>query len=238
VSVRPVPEGRGVLRTALARAGTFLLEAAEAPDAARAAPAEARPVVLVVGLSPGCGTTTVSRALAAVLAGRDPSGAAIVCGSASASPLALATAPARRLARSLEPVAGTAARTAGRLCVVAGDDAPGLARASRYVAPLVLDAGSRAPEPAELAIAGTVVLAAAGDAEPSLVEVVSSSFGRSGPEPIMVVSRAAEPERWADRAVLLLSDSRAGASLALGGREPPGELGREIAALADLCAAP
>ena len=42
---------------------------------------------------------------------------------------------------------------------------------------------------------------------------------------------------WATRAAHRLPDSRMGAQLALGGREPRGELGRAIAALADLCEA-
>jgi hypothetical protein len=42
---------------------------------------------------------------------------------------------------------------------------------------------------------------------------------------------------WATRAAHRLPDSRMGAQLALGGREPRGDLGRAISALADLCEA-
>jgi hypothetical protein len=53
---------------------------------------------------------------------------------------------------------------------------------------------------------------------------------RVGPAPIVVLNRAPHDQRGA----LALPNSPLGARLALGGREPRGELGRAIAELADL----
>jgi hypothetical protein len=55
--------------SALAQLGAWLLE--PLPERTAAAPPVERPLVAVVGLAPGCGTTTVARALAARLAARD-----------------------------------------------------------------------------------------------------------------------------------------------------------------------
>jgi len=74
--------GRGLVGGALATAGAWFVEPAEPadldPEAAVRAPPQPRVVVAVFGLAAGCGATVVTRALAAELAARDPSGTAAV----------------------------------------------------------------------------------------------------------------------------------------------------------------
>jgi hypothetical protein len=172
----------------------------------------------------------VSRALAAELASRDPVGAAAVHCEARAAGIPLATPAAGRLARRLADVAGADTRAVGRLCLVGGADAGALVDTARHVAPLVLDAGtSLGGVPA--AVADRVVLVGGPSTEPTLGLVAADCLARLGHEPILVRNRASEP--WP--AAHLLPDSRMGAHLALGGREPRGELGRAIAEAADRC---
>jgi hypothetical protein len=52
----------------------------------------------------------------------------------------------------------------------------------------------------------------------------------------VVLNRCADPSAaWTAAATHVLPDARMGAQLALGGREPRGDLGRAIALLADRC---
>ena len=69
----------------------------------------------------------------------------------------------------------------------------------------------------------------------TLAAVVAESLSRVGPEPLVLLNRAAEAGPWEDRAHFVLPESRAAARLALGGRAPRGRLGDGIAALAELC---
>lgn len=55
---------RGAVASALAAARAWLIEPAVPLEQAPAAELDARPVVLVVGLAPGCGASVVARALA------------------------------------------------------------------------------------------------------------------------------------------------------------------------------
>jgi hypothetical protein len=233
--------GRGPLGTALAIAGAWLLEPARpVREPELLAPALPRPVVAVFGLTRGCGATVVARALAAELAGRDPVGAAAVHCEARAAGIPLATPAAGRLARRLADLAGAETRAVGRLCLVGGADAGALVDTARHVAPLVLDAGtSLGGVPA--AVADRVVVVSGPATEPTLGLVAADCLARLGHEPILVRNRAREPivvrnrarESWP--AAHLLPDARMGAQLALGGREPRGELGRAVAELADRC---
>ena len=230
--------GRGLLQAAMVRAGALLLEPRQSQPAPPVAPVRSRPVIAVVGLAPQCGSTTVARALAAELAGRDPAGAAAVCGTDLGGPVALAASAAGRLSRALEPFAEEGPRTVGRLSLVgAGDPAP-LAAASRYVAPLVLDVTHGEPAGRAVALADHVVLVAGAGLEPALAEVVAASLARVGPEPVIAAARVVEGGPWERRGVLLLPESRAGARLAAAGREPRGALGAAVAELADLCGPP
>lgn len=232
------PRGRGLLATALAHVGAFFvepLERSEPPIRIRV-----RPVVAVVGLTSGCGTTTVARALAVELAQRDPTGAAAVAGDARAGAIAPGSGSAARLARAVGTGAAARFRTAGRLCLIGGAEAPALADSLRSLAPLVLDLGHGEPAGIGAAIADHVVLVSPPAVEPALAAVVAASLGRIGPSPLVLVNRLADPageeaDRWAGRAALTVPDSRAGARLALVGRDAGGELASAARALADSC---
>ncbi|HEY1356905.1 MAG TPA: hypothetical protein VGF21_01240 [Thermoleophilaceae bacterium] len=229
----------GLLATALARVEEFLLEPAEPVlDEPSPRPGLERPVVAVFGLARRCGATTVARGLAAELAARD-GGAAAVSSPVSAAGIPLASPAAARLAKSMADVPHARTRAVGRLCLVDGPSPAELADAARLQAPLVLDAGSEQVGGAAAAVADHVVLVGTPAVEPALSEVVSASLARVGPVPIVALNRAAvEGDGWAGRAALELPDSRMGAQLALGGREPRGGLGRAVAELADLCEEP
>ena len=265
MSVRPQPRplpgghagagGRGLVSTALAAAGAWLVEpAAPAPEPVVAAPSAPRPVIAVFGLARGCGATVVARALAAELAGREADGAAAVHCETRAAGIPLATPAAGRLARDLAEVPGTDTRAVGRLCLVATAAQAALVDTARHLAPLVLDAGSTALGGAPAALADRVVLVATPAVEPALASVAAECLIRLGHAPLIALNRAASPglgERedprsredaaasgWQSRGVLRLPDSRMGAQLAMGGREARGELGRAVGHLADLCEVP
>ena len=220
--------GGSLVAAVAARAEAWLLD--PAPPRPELAERELPPraVVAVVGLGPRCGTTTVARALAVELARRDPSGAAIVSAASVPTAPALATAAARRLARTL------GSRPLGRLAVVAQDD-PALRRiAGDRGAPLVLDVGHGTPPEAALALADAAVLVAAPDVEPALAEVAAATLAE---RPLVVLNRAFGAEGWWRPPDALVPESRVGAKLALAGRDPIGPLGAAAAALADACAA-
>ena len=187
-------------------------------------------MVAVFGLTRGCGATVVARALAAELGARDPGAAAAVTCEAPATGVALATPAAGRLARALADVPGAATRALGRLCLVGGADPPALAECARHHAPLVLDAGSEALGGSPAALADASVLVVSPASEPALAAVAAGCIARVGPDPLVVLNGG----RGGGHAALTLPRSRMGAQLALGGREPRGELGRAVARLADL----
>ena len=66
--------------------------------------------------------------------------------------------------------------------------------------------------------------------EPALAAVAAECIARVGPAPLIVLNGG----RGGEHAALALPRSRMGAQLALGGREPRGELGRAVERLADL----
>lgn len=215
----------------LARAEAWLLdppEASPSPPFAKANPPEpppppARPVIGVVGLAPGCGATTVARALAVELALRDPSGVALVAsrrGAGGAPPLP--TAASARLARSLRGLGCEGARGVGRLCLVGECSLPTVPPA-----PLVLDTGC---EPAD---ADRAVLVAGPRAEPSLAQVVSDSLERSGRRTVVVANRVEDVERWEAIGAFAVGESRFAAGLALAGRESRGRLAAAMGELVD-----
>ena len=227
---------RRPLSAALAAAADWLVAPAEPGSAgADPAPLEARPVVAVLGLSTRCGATTVARALGAELGARDPGGACAVTATVPVGALALGFPAAGRLARTLSPLAGARARPWGRLCLVEGYDRPALAAATRYLGPLVIDV-EEGQAAAAAALADRVVLVAVPDTEPALAAVVSASLAAVGPEPVTVLNRTRRDSgRWAGRAALELPESRAGAKLALAGREPRGAFGAAVGVLTGIC---
>lgn len=205
-----------------ARVGPMELRAR--PMELRLVPAEpvplpARPVIAVVGLAPGCGATTFARALAATLARRDHSGAAIVASAHEAVGSYLATRSATRLATRQ-----SGARAAGRLCLTSLDAAAQLAQ----LAPLVLDLPSA--DTTHAALARVAILIAPGDAEPALAELAAQTL-----DAITVVTSTDDPSRWEGRAFLILPRSRLGARRAAAGWEPRGAFGAAVARVADAC---
>ena len=186
---------------------------------AEPAPLPVRPVIAVVGLAPGCGATTLAGALAATLARRDPSGAAIVASAHEAAGSHLATRPAARLA-GRQP----GARAAGRLCLTSLDAAAQLAQ----LAPLVFDLSSA--DTAHAALAHVAILIAPGDAEPALAELAARTLNA-----LTIVTPTDDPSRWDGRAFLVLPRSRLSARLAAAGREPRGTFGAAVARIADAC---
>lgn len=226
--------GGGFLAAVAARAEAWLLEpAVPSRPWAGGPPAQARPVIAVIGLAPRCGTTTVARALAVELACRDGDGAAIVT---SGGPVrtggvpVVATAGARRLARAL---LDDAASPAGRLCLLAEDDPAVRALAAERPAPLVLDVRHGQPPEAALALSDAAVLVAGPEVEPALVDVVAASLTRDGAIPLVVLNRAVELDAWPGRDVVPVGEARLGARLALAGRDPTPGLSRPMAELAD-----
>jgi hypothetical protein len=236
VSVRTVPSG--ALAAALTAARAWLLEPAEPRSPEQTAPALPRPVIAVFGLARGCGVTMVARALAAELAARDGCGTAAVSAHGGGGAIPLASGAAFRLARLLADVPGADVRAVGRLCLVRGADDAARADAARHFAPLVIDAGSAAIGGAPAALADSVVLVAPRRSEPALAALAADCIARVGPPPIVVLNRARADPRWRPQATLTLPDARAGAQLALAGREARGALGAAVAQLADLSEAP
>jgi hypothetical protein len=193
--VAVVAARRGLLAAAIATAEDWLLEPAQpASEPVAPAPARPRPVIAVFGLSRGCGTTVVARALAAELGARDPAGAAAVICEARAAGIPLATQAATRLARALEDVPGASTRAVGRLCLIAGADELAVADSSRHLAPLVLDAGSASLGGVAASLADRTVLVTTPAIEPALAPVAASCLARVGPDPCVVLNRARQGE--------------------------------------------
>jgi hypothetical protein len=221
----------GLLASAAAALESFFLEPVDPPAALDGIETlEQRPVVAVFGLARGCGATVVARALAAELAARDPCGAAAVACEVRPGAIPLATHPATRLARVLSDVPGGFPRAVGRLCLLGGADPLRLSDTARHHAPLVIDAGSDALCGAAASVADRTVIVTKQEIEPALARVGADCVARVGAPPVVVLNRAPHDQRGA----IALPNSPLGARLALGGREARGQLGRAIAALADL----
>jgi hypothetical protein len=231
------------LAAALAAAGAWLFEPAEpARPESVTAPVALRPVVAVFSLARGCGATVVARALAAELARRDTLAAAAVQCESKVAGIPLATPAAARLARGLADLPGADTRAVGRLCLIGGADGALVADSMRHVAPLVLDAGATALGGVPAALADEVVVVGTPSIEPALAAVAAECLSRLDRDPIVALNRARRStasaegtSAWPDRATCVLPESRMGAQLALGGREPRGALGRAVAELADRC---
>jgi hypothetical protein len=236
--------GPRLFAAALARAEAFLFEPVEPadPEDAPAPPAARdRPLVVVAGIVPACGATTVARALAAELALRDPIRSAVVCGADARGSLPIGTPAAGRLARLVSARTGVDARASGRICLAAPIEPAEADLALRGLAAVVLDADSVAAAGAPASVADRVVLVAAPAVEPALAAVVAASLERVGPEPIVALNRAPDDpdpaggNSWEGRADVILPTSHAAARLALAGRGAAGAFGAAIAELADLC---
>jgi hypothetical protein len=225
-------------RTLLTTLVDYLVEPLEPVAAGRTSELSScfRPTVAVIGIGPGCGTTTVARALAVELALRDPCGAGAVTSRAVPSGgIPLGTAAAGRLAHGLEDRLHARTRVAGRVCLVGAAERPALTAVARDLAPLVIDVDDASDAPIAASLADVVVLVASPPTESSLARLLAASLARVGPQPQVVVNRACDvSDRWKGTCVLRLPESRMGARLAFAGREARGPLGGAIAHLADL----
>jgi hypothetical protein len=219
---------RNLLAAVATRAERWLLEPpAPRPRAADPEPGM-RPVIAVIALGSRCGTTTIARALAIELAGRDRSGAAIVSADVRPPAAPLATAAARRLSRALPDDTAT---PAGRLCLLDAD-APALRElAISRPAPLILDVSHGRPPESACALADAIVLVASPSVEPALADAVAASLTRSAVGPPVVLNRAVDLDAWSGRDVLTIGETRLGARLALAGRDPTPVLTKPIAYL-------
>ena len=107
---------------------------------------------------------------------------------------------------------------------------PALADCARHHAPLVLDAGSEALGGSPAALADASVLVVSRRRSRRWRRWPPRCIARVGPAPLIVLNGG----RAGEHAAVALPRSRMGAQLALGGREPRGELGRAVERLADL----
>jgi hypothetical protein len=224
----------GVLGAVLARVEDWLLEPIEPLEGLNEAQSQGPPpVVTVFGLARGCGSTVVSRALAAELASRH-GGASAVASPLPAGGIPLASSAAVRLSRALADVPGARTRATGRLCLVDGSQPAALVDGARGLAPVVLDAGGEPVGGVHAALADCVVLVAAPTVEPALASVAGGCLARLGREPLVALNRCRLHTEWAGASAVQLPESRMAAQLALSGREARGELGKAVAELADL----
>jgi hypothetical protein len=230
-----VTVGRRTLLTALL---DYLIEPVEASTIDRVveSPRMSHPIVAVVGLGPGCGTTTVARALGVELALRDPEGAGVVTSEVVPSGgIPLGAPAASRLTRALGRRLPVNARAAGRLCLAGQAESLPLVEATRDLASLVIDVGDPADAPIAASLADAVVIVAGPRTEPSLADLVAASLERVGPQPLIVLNRPrAAFERWEGRDAPCLPESRIGARLALGGHSARGPFGAAVADIANL----
>jgi hypothetical protein len=201
-------------------------------EPAKAVELPARPVVAIVGLTPGCGATTLARALAATLARRDHAGAAVVASMEEPAGSNLSTRAATRLASRLAS-SHSSARAAGRLCLIAAADPAALAGSIARLAPLVLDLPPSGAAAASLAHLAIVI--AAGHSEPALAELAATTLAAGPTQALTVVGGADDQRRWDQRAFLVLPRSRLGARLASAGWEPRSAFGAAVARIADAC---
>jgi hypothetical protein len=224
--------GSGLVALVAAKAERWLLEPASPRPRAADPPPEARPVIAVIGLGPRCGATTLARALAVELARRSRGGAAIVSAASRGPAPALATSPARRLARALPPEIASAA---GRLCLIQDHDPALRELAISRPAPLVLDVSHGDAPEAAFALADAAVLVASPVIEPALADVIAASLTRHRGRPAIVLNRVVEDVGgWSSREVLVeIPEARLGARLALAGRDPTPGIARPVAELAD-----
>jgi hypothetical protein len=254
VSAHSASQRGGWLSALVAQVSDFVFE--EVDETVDPQPVELKPhpVVAVVAAAPRSGATTVARMLAAELATRAEGAASVVAATAPRR----SAPPSRAAIRLATGLAGVGAvRPVGRLCVVAPPTpvdasrapkadvvvAPALlagrlasvVNAARYLAPVVLDLPADGSAAGIASVADRVVVLADASAEPALLDAVAGVVGGNA---IKVVSRAADPEPWTDRADFVLPDSRLGARAATVGTRAIGPLGSAITALADALEAP
>jgi hypothetical protein len=217
----------------------LLLEPAEAPSrpgrtarersvAAAPQPALSSVEVVVLGLSAGCGVSTVARGIAVALAVASRSAHVVTLAAAGHAPRPL-------------PRAGLGGGSLWEIPATLSDpeevaEYGAMVRRLAGPAAVVWDVPSSEAARAALAtVAADAVLAvAAGDGEPALAELVAGMLAeRFGRVPV-VANRAGDAARWSGRAAVSIPPSRIGAMLASRGRRPGGAFGATLADLAAL----
>ena len=237
MTVRSELRAGGLLAAVLARTEAWLFHPVGSDRIEAAPPPPPRPVVAVRGLVAGCGTSTIARGLAAVLAAADPRGAAAVAGSVRGAGLKLGAPGAARLARELTGLGCDGVRPAGRLCLIPVGEPLARAAAERPC-PLVLDVAASSPPAEGLGLADHVVLVAAADAEPSIAAAVAGSLARAGRSVDVVVNRVEERGGmdWPAGSIEV-AEARFAAQLALACQGARAALARPLAELAARCRA-
>ena len=226
-----------LVAAALARAQAFLLEPAPAsplpsPPSAFGAPVRATVrdlKVAVVGLTPGCGSSTIARGLAIALGGQGARSAQLISVAAdgdgnSGGWLADKTfaggsrweVPGGLDGDAIVEHASTIARVAGGPVAIVWDLASSEIGRARQAA-LEADA---------------VVLVAGDRSKPALAQLVSCMLSERFGRVLLVATRVADPSRWRGRAIASVPESRLGAALLARGRRPAGGLGAALVQIA------
>lgn len=184
-------------------------------------------VVTVIGMAPGCGTTTVARLLALALAERSDGSAAVVVSSERLGGWGSLGAGGR-LARKLG-VGSAGGR--GRLAFLPPDELRSAVDQSRGLAPVVAEVGYGANWAIAASLADLCVLVAGADADSALLTLVAGEVMAVGAAPLVVLNRV---ESGAEVDVLL-PDAGLAARLARAGVRPTGPLWAGGSSLGDLC---
>lgn len=228
MSAQPAQGRRGLLASMAAQVAAYVLEPIEETVGAGPVALEPFPVVAVVSAARRSGATSVARMLGAELALRYDAAAVLV----SDRPRRPAP-PSRRAVRLATAMVGAAdVRAVGRLCIATGGaEREVVARAARYLAPVVIDVPPDGSAPSVAQAADQLVVVASAAQEPALLDAVALVLGRPA---IKVANRVVEPLAWEPRVDLCIPDARLGVRASALGTRSSGPLGRAIADLADL----
>lgn len=185
----------------------------------------------VVGLSGGCGATTIAAGLALALAeGRRPVNL-ISLGRGDATertrrgPLQLWQLPPALVDSSeVAHYGGVVARIAGARGMGSGSTAT--------IWDVPADCAERAAT--VMSEVELVITVAHADSDPALSELASSMIGERCRRVLLVANRAVPDSDWCRRAPICVPDARLAARLIRRGRMPGGTLGRELRQLAAL----
>ena len=195
-----------LLATVLTRAQGFFVEPVDRGAATHHGRASALPAdldIAVLGQSPGCGTTTIARALASALSrGADRRAHLISFGADQANTAVVA--------RRANVVAQLAARPAALVWDVEPQRASLLPPSERRAA----------------------VLVSAGNSEPALAEVVVEALAERFGRVLVVANRVTDPLRWQGRVTTSVPESRLAAMLVARGWPAPASFAAPIERLA------
>lgn len=230
-----------LLAAALARAQGFLLEPKEASPNA---PSEREPdqvaglepgqvEIAVLGLSAGCGASTVARGIALSLCVAEARTSHVI-------------SVGRRVPRSA-PARGSPSGISQWDVPLSLNDEAEVAQYGQMVvrlagrpAAIVWDVDPGQVERAASAVARVdrILMVADGSGEPSLAELVSDMLAQRFGRVLLVANRVREVERWDRRAIACFPDSRIAAALVARGRRPGGAFWAALSQLRALLEGP